>query len=52
MQRGMTVSKAGTEALAATVTVVTCTRTDRDWLEDVREKGYGFCMLNSSKLGS
>jgi hypothetical protein len=34
----MTVSKAGTEALAATVTVNTCTRTDRDWLEDVREK--------------
>ena len=38
MQQGMTVSKAGTEALAAEVTVNTCARTDRDWLEDVREK--------------
>ena len=38
MQQGMTVSKAGTEALAAVVTVNKCIYTDRDWLEDVREK--------------
>ena len=35
----MTVSKAGTEALAAVVTVNKCIYTDRDWLEEeVREK--------------
>jgi hypothetical protein len=34
----MTVSKAGTEALAAVVAVNKCIYTDRDWLEDVREK--------------
>ena len=38
MQKGMTVSKAGTEALAAVVTVNKCIYTDSDWLEDVREK--------------
>ena len=38
MQQDMTVSKAGTEALAAVVTVNKCIYTDRDWLEDVREK--------------
>ena len=38
MQQGMTVSKAGTEALAAVVTVNMCIYTDSDWLEDVREK--------------
>ena len=38
MQQGMTVSKAGTEALAAVVTVNKCIDTDRDWLGDVREK--------------
>jgi hypothetical protein len=38
MQQGMTVSKAGTEALAAAATVNQCSYTDRDWLEDVREK--------------
>jgi hypothetical protein len=38
MRQGMAVSKAGTEALAAVVTVNKCIYTDRDWLEDVREK--------------
>jgi hypothetical protein len=33
MQQGMTVSKAGTEALAAVVAVNKCIYTDRDWLE-------------------
>jgi hypothetical protein len=35
MQQGMAVSKAGTEALAAAVTVNQCIYTGRDWLEDV-----------------
>jgi hypothetical protein len=38
MQKGMTVSKAGTESLAAAVTVNQCIYTDKDWLDDVREK--------------
>jgi hypothetical protein len=38
MQQGMTVSKAGTEAPTAAVTANQCIYTDKDWLDDVREK--------------
>jgi hypothetical protein len=38
IQKGMTVSKAGTEALAAAVAVNQCIYTETDWMDNVREK--------------
>jgi hypothetical protein len=49
MQKGMTVSKAGTEALAAAVAVIQCIDTEECWRERIRDAGVEHTGTSSTR---